>query len=54
VTYSNGNKMQLGKLSRPPASHETQNILASARLRGAGSYLQNRVDGVELIQAIVW
>jgi hypothetical protein len=54
VTYSDGDEMQLGKLSRSPTNHKPQNILASAWLRGARSYLQNRVDGVELIQPVVW
>lgn len=54
VPYSDGDEMQLGELSRPPANHKKQNILECTRLSGAGNYAQNGVDGVELIEAVVW
>lgn len=54
VTYGDGDEMQLGKLSRPPASHEMQNPVELVWLGGVGRYEQDGLDGVELKEAIVW
>jgi hypothetical protein len=54
AAYSDGDELQLGKLSRPPANHEMQDVLEFFLLGCICSYAQNRVEGVELKGAVVW